>query len=165
MYKTVVKIAAAAMLATMVIGCGGNQEQQNQASAASLMSINRGVDSAYVQLKQSYETFQAAEMDNALEGLNKYLASVSQTLGSMSVPNDCKPLQKAIADKVETLRSIAANESKEQVRIYKIPDTDFTDELRAEWDNISARVDKKVSDANSKVTDISNKIKKNQQTK
>lgn len=139
------------MLAAATIGCGGRSEEQMKADAASLIAVNHNVDSVYNALKQSYETFQAAEMDRALEGFNKYLAEATKTLGGMNVGPECQPLHQLLNKKVETMRSIASNEAKEQVRIYKIPDSDFTDELRQQWDNISSAVDKKVSVANTKV--------------
>jgi hypothetical protein len=151
MLKKTFKIIAVAMLAAATIGCGGRSEEQMKADAASLIAVNHNVDSVYNALKQSYETFQAAEMDRALEGFNKYLAEATKTLGGMNVGPECQPLHQLLNQKVETMRSIASNEAKEQVRIYKIPDSDFTDELRQQWDNISSAVDKKVSVANTKV--------------
>ena len=151
MLKKTLKIIAVAMLATAAISCGGRSEEQMKADAASLMAVNHNVDSVYNQLKQSYETFQAAEMDRALEGFNKYLAEATKTLGGMNVGPECQQLHQLLTKKVGTMLSIASNEAKEQVRIYKIPDSDFTDELRQQWDNISAAADKKVSEANTKV--------------
>ncbi|MBQ1698153.1 MAG: hypothetical protein II075_09755 [Bacteroidales bacterium] len=165
MYKTAIKIAAAAMLATMVVGCGGTQEQQTKESAASLMTINRGLDSVFTSLKQSYETYQASEMDNALEGLNKYLTQASESLRAMDIEKDCLPLQKAISDKIEAMRNIAATDAKEQVRIYKIPDADFTEELLHQWDNISATVDKKLSSVSSIVSKAYDEINNNKSDK
>lgn len=151
MLKKTLKIIAVAMLATATIGCGGRSEEQMKADAASLMAVNHNVDSVYNQLKQSYETFQAAEMDRALEGFNKYLVEATSTLSGMNVGPECQQLHQLLTKKVGTMLSIASNEAKEQVRIYKIPDSDFTDELRQQWDNISAAADKKVSEANTKV--------------
>lgn len=151
MLKKTLKIIAVAMLATATIGCGGRSEEQMKADAASLMAVNHNVDSVYNQLKQSYETFQAAEMDRALEGFNKYLVEATSTLSGMNVGPECQQLHQLLTQKVGTMLSIASNEAKEQVRIYKIPDSDFTDELRQQWDNISAAADKKVSEANTKV--------------
>ena len=61
------------------------------------------------------------------------------------------------------MRSIAATEAKEQVRIYKIPDSDFTDDLRHKWDDISKRVEQKVSEANDIVSKANKEIKQNNQ--
>lgn len=159
MYKAF-KIIIAAMLATATIGCGGRSEEQTKASAASLMAVNSGIDSVYNQLQQSYETFSATEMDRALEGFNNYLLQATKTIQDTKVGDDCKPLQDAISSKIGTMYSIASNEAKEQVRIYKIPDSDFTDDLRHQWDAISATVAKKVSDANSKVNQAIETINK-----
>lgn len=150
MNKSLIKIASIAMLMASVYGCTSS-EVITAADTKTLMTINRGVDSAYNVLKQSYEVFEAAEMDNALAGLNTYLETTAQTIKAMEVSDDCKELQKAISDKVQTLQGIAATDSKEQVRIYKIPDTDFTGELRQQWDEIAARVDKKVAEADANV--------------
>ncbi|MCR5454415.1 MAG: hypothetical protein K6F33_05455 [Bacteroidales bacterium] len=159
--KTVFRIVVAAMVAFSLYGCA-SQSVKTQCNADSLMAINRGLDSVYTELKKSYDTFIPSEMDNALAGLNKYLATASQTLGSMQVVSDCMPLKDAIVKKVATMSSIATNESKEQVRIYKIPDTDFTDELRAEWDKISAQVAQKMEYANNEVAKAQQEIKNQQ---
>lgn len=90
-------------------------------------------------------------MDKALEGMNAYLVEVSKILKDPNYPDDCQELKNAIVDKVIVLQQITSNESKEQVRIYKIPDSDFTEELRKQWDNIDESVTKKLENANSKV--------------
>jgi hypothetical protein len=150
------------MLLASIMGCT-SPAVQTQNNMHTLMNINRGIDSVYVLLQQSYDTYQATEMDNALEGLNNYLAATAQKIGSMQVDDNCKPLLEALAYKVETMRDITATESKEQVRIYKIPDTDFGDDLRKKWDDIASHVEKKITNANAKVTDECNKIKNKQQ--
>lgn len=165
MLKKALKIIAVAMIATATVSCGGSEEQL-KADAASLIAVNHNVDSVYNALKQSYETFQATEMDRALEGFNKYLAEAESALGAMNVVPDCQTLHQLLSQKVQTMRSIAANEAKEQVRIYKIPDTDFDEELRKQWDDLSAAVDKKVTDSNDKVKQAIETInQKTQKTK
>lgn len=163
--KTAIKILAAAMLATSVVGC----EYINQNSAKtkeatqSLMTINSGVDSVYNVLLKSYETFQPEEMDRALEGFNSYLEKVSKSLGDMELPEDCQQLRKSLSEKVNAMRDVASTEAKEQVRLYKIPDTDFTDELRKQWDDLSSTVEKKFTDFNSQVSQALDAINKKSQ--
>ncbi len=164
MYKSAISILTAAMLFAGVVGCNSKQsEEQVKATTTSLMAINNGMDSVFNQLKQSYETFQPIEMDRALDGMNAYIEKAAGDLRSMKIEGDCKVLSDAIAEKAETMRKIASTEAREQVRIYKIPDADFTDDLRKQWDNISANVDKKMSDANAKVSEAINVINQKRQ--
>lgn len=165
--KTAIKILAAAMLATSVLGCdylnlGQNKEKTKEATQ-SLMTINNGVDSVYNLLVKSYETFQPEEMDRALEGFNTFLANAAKSLGEMDMPEECQQLRQSLSEKVEAMRNIASSDAKEQVRIYKIPDADFTDELRQQWDKISSSVEEKVSDFNSKVSNALDAINKKSQ--
>lgn len=150
MKKIAIRIAALLMVVAAACGCSSS-ELKTQNDTTTLSAINRNVDSVYNALKQSYETFQPAEMDRALDGFNKYLAEASLKLSEIKVEKDCQQLHDAVSSKVGVMLSVASNEAKEQVRIYKIPDSDFTAELRQQWDDISATVDKKVSAANAKV--------------
>lgn len=164
MYKSAISILTAAMLMAGVVSCNTQQsEEQVKATTTSLMSINKGMDSVFNQLKQSYETFQPIEMDRALEGMIVYIEKAADSLRSMKIEGECKELSDALIEKAGTMRKIASSEAREQVRIYKIPDSDFTDELRTQWDAISTNVDKKMADANAKISAAINVINQKRQ--
>lgn len=162
MYKKAIKTIMAAMLAAAVASCTPAIER-TKASASSLITVNNGIDSVYNQLLQSYETFSATEMDHALEGFNNYLLQATKAIQDIQADDDCKQLQDAITSKIGVMLAIASNEAKEQVRIYKIPDTDFDEELRRQWDDLSAAVERKVSESNSKVKQAIETINKKTQ--
>lgn len=142
-------VAAAAFF---LCGCGVSPEVRRVNDREALMAICRDVDSVYLVLSQSFDSYNAGVMDSALAGFNSCLASVSSRVGSLEVSDGCRDLYAAVAEKVRVFSEIGAVDSREQVRIYKIPDSDFTDELRAEWDRISAAVRGKVSKANARVS-------------
>ena len=150
MYKKIIKIFVAAVLSSAIIGCN-TQSGPSEASINTLRHLNGDLDSVFNELKSSYETFEPAKMDFALEGLNSYIDKASAELKDMKIENGCQQIHKAMLEKVETMRGIAAKDAKELVRIYKIPDSDFTPELRQQWDNISASADNKMKDVNAKV--------------
>jgi len=150
MHRFVIKSLIAVATIVAIQGCKPSPEQIN-ASVGTLMAVNKGIDSAYTELHNSYQTWNPQVMDKALEGMNAYLVEVSKILKDPNYPDDCQELKNAIVDKVIVLQQITSNESKEQVRIYKIPDSDFTEELRKQWDNIDESVTKKLENANSKV--------------
>ena len=140
MYKSAISILTAAMLFTGVVGCNSKQsEEQVKATTTSLMSINKGMD------------------------MIDYNEKAADSLRSMKIEGECKELSDALIEKAGTMRKIASSEAREQVRIYKIPDSDFTDELRTQWDAISTNVDKKMADANAKISAAINVINQKRQ--
>jgi hypothetical protein len=96
----------------------------------------------------------------ALENLNKYLTSAKETVQNFNSGSDVSKLQAVIIEKIDVMKSIAENESVEQVRLYKIPDTEFTTELRNKWDGIAKNVEQKINEVNKKVEDTRNELTK-----
>ena len=143
---------------TTIFSCKPSEEQVK--SVDSLMVINKNIDSVYRILNEAYESYVPATLDMALENLNKYLTSAKETVQNFNSGSDVSKLQAVIIEKIDVMKSIAENESVEQVRLYKIPDTEFTTELRNKWDGIAKNVEQKINEVNKKVEDTRNELTK-----
>ncbi|MCQ2252127.1 MAG: hypothetical protein MJZ61_01620 [Bacteroidales bacterium] len=153
MFKKTTKIVLCAVaLAGAIFACAPSAEQI-KASAGNLMAVNKQVDSVYTLLNNSYESYQPAAMDKALEDFTVFLSQSQQNIQAMEVLENTTKLREALINKIDVLQHIANSESKEQVRIYKLPDEAFTDELRTQWDGLARNVEKKVKEADKNLND------------
>lgn len=156
MIKRLAQIALAAVSAC-AISCSPSAEKVKSTLEVQ-MAVNKGVDSVYRILNNSYETYHATTMDAALENFSMYLDSSKVILESIKTVGQSDKLTDAIESKIAVMKSIAVNESVEMVRIYKIPENEFNDELRSKWDAIAKGVEQKVKESNKKVDDTYNEI-------
>ena len=157
--KKVLFIATAAISFAGLFSCQPSKEEI-KASAEAQMAINKGIDSVFTILNDSYESYHPATMDAALEGFNKYLDIAVENMRKIKPLSENQQLTEAITEKISVMKKLAKNEAVEQVRIYKLPDTSFTEELRQKWDEIAKNVGEKVLEANKKVETEYNEIQK-----
>ena len=149
---------AAAVLAGL-FSCQPSKEEI-KTSADAQMVINKGIDSVFSVLRESYESYHPATMDAALENLNNYLDKASLDMQKIKPLSPSRELSEAVLEKISVMKAIAKNEAVEQVRIYKLPDTSFTDELRRKWDETAKNVEQKIAEADKKVEEAYSEIQK-----
>ncbi|MBQ5403158.1 MAG: hypothetical protein IIU11_02145 [Bacteroidales bacterium] len=151
-----------ALLAVSFLGLAACQpsKEQIKSSVDAQLVINKGIDSVYKILENSYETYHAGTMDAALEGFSTFLNKAETDLKTIKPLTESGQLTSALEEKIAVMKSIAANQAVEQVRIYKLPDTVFTDDLRQKWDKISKQLKQKISEAQKKIDEACSQINK-----
>lgn len=150
MYRHSIKIFMAIAVIFAIHACQPSQEQI-KTSTNTVMSVNKLIDSTYLELKNAFESYDNARIDASIESLKTMLNTAQQDLENMDIPENCNDLRKAVDEKIIVMKQLADKELNEQVRIYKIDDADFTDSLREEWDRYAASTEQKIKDANNKV--------------
>lgn len=140
----------ALMLAVLCISCKPSAEQIMQ-NADSLKNMYKSVVDAHQVLAQTYETYIAADMDAAHKTLDENLKKASAAIAKIEVLEGCENLASAVKAGLEVYKTVADVDSKEQIRIYKIDDANFTDELREKWDGIARSVETKTKQADAEV--------------
>jgi hypothetical protein len=148
--KTLKSLTLIAVSALGLFSCSPTP-QQIKASAEEQITVNKGLDSVLRNLDEAYQSYHAPTMDAALESLNVYLDNARIKMQQIKPLSENQKLTEAIEEKISLMKSIAQNEAVEQVRIYKLPDTSFTDDLRKKWDDLDNNVKQKVNQATQKV--------------
>ena len=162
--KTIKYLTLSALSCACILSCQPSQ-QQIKASADQQMLVNKALDSAFRVLDDSYQTYHASTMDAALEGLNSYVEKAETQMQQMESLSQNADLTKAICEKIAIIKAIAKTQAIEQVRIYKLPDTAFSDALRQRWDDLDSQVKKQLNEANSKIESAYQNIQTNTKNK
>ncbi len=155
------------MALSLIIAIQACQPSQEKimASAGTVMNVNKQIDSCYLELKYAFESYDNARIDAQIEQLKAMLISADEQLMAMDLPDHCSDLRKSLSDKIMVMKQLAEKELNEQVRIYKIDEADFTDNLRQEWDAYASSTEQKMKAANAKVSKSFEKISNETQNK
>ena len=90
-------------------------------------------------------------MERKFWRLDENLKKASAAIAKIEVLEGCENLANAVKAGLEVYKTVADVDSKEQIRIYKIDDANFTDELREKWDGIARSVETKTKQADAEV--------------
>ena len=157
--KTLKSLTLLAVSFAGLLSCqSGPTKEQIKATAEAQLLVNKELDSVYRRLDDAYQSYHPATMDAALEGLNSYLDNAQSKIQQIKPLSQNQKLTGAIEEKIAVMKSVAKNEAIEQIRIYKLPDTSFTEALRKKWDDLDNSVKQKVNQATQKVDNAYNEI-------
>ena len=163
--KTLKSLTLLAISFAGLLSCqSGPTKEEIKASAEEQLLVNKQLDSVYRILDDAYQSYHAATMDAALEGLNAYLDNAQSKIQQIKPLSQNQKLTGAIEEKISVMKSVAKNEAIEQVRIYKLPDSVFTEDLIKKWNDLDTSVKQKLSQASQNVesayNEIQNELKK-----
>lgn len=112
-----------------------------------LMEQQRAVVVSYDRLLETFDTYVPKKMDGA------FAALVEQLAASRAVVEGVVPVSGGEALKDEVLRYFAVmedaadNDIEYLVRVYKLPENEFTAEVRQQWDSKYKDVDRRIKEA------------------
>ena len=116
-----------------------------------IMSEQKKVVMAYDGLLETYDSYVPRKMDSAL------LDFQTQTTDAIRNVRETVPVQEgeffkdALLEYLEIYNSVAQNEADELVRLYKVPENEFSPEMHVQWENKYKEVDKKLKEADKKL--------------
>ena len=163
--KTLKSLTLLAVSFAGLLSCqSGPTKEEIKASAEEQLLVNKQLDSVYRILDDAYQSYHPATMDAALEGLKVYLNNAQSKMQQIKPLSQNQKLTGAIEEKIAVMKSVAQNEAIEQVRIYKLPDSVFTEDLIKKWNDLDTSVKQKLSQASQNVesayNEIQNELKK-----
>jgi hypothetical protein len=139
-----------ALLLTLLISC---KPSPKEAAAFNdrIMSEQKKVVMAYDGLLETYDSYVPRKMDSALIDFeNQALESIDNVRAVVPVIEG-EALKDAVLEYLEIYKSVAQNEAEELVRLYKVPENEFSAELHVQWENKYKEVDKKLKEADKKL--------------
>jgi hypothetical protein len=135
-----------ALLLTLLISC---KPSPKEAAAFNdrIMSEQKKVVMAYDGLLETYDSYVPRKMDSALIDFeNQALESIDNVRAVVPVIEG-EALKNAVLEYLEIYKSVAQNEAEELVRLYKVPENEFTPEIRIQWDARYKDVDTRIKEA------------------
>lgn len=146
-----------AVLLFSVAACGPSREEA-AAFNDSIINEQKAVIETYDALLESYDTYEGEKMDAALENFTAQIKRSLTAVNNISSISGGDKLKQAAGDCFAVYLSVAENEAPEMVRLYKVPEGDFTTDMRVQWDGIYKSVDTKLKDADKKFIEVQTKF-------
>ncbi len=139
----------ALIVSAIIVSCGPSREDAANFNNM-LIAQQKQVVNQYDELVKTYDTYNAEKMDNQLVAFLTQLSKAEEEVKAMPNFDGADQLKKAFLDYIEQNRSVAENEVRELIRIYKIPEEEFTTELHNSWNDTYTKGDNKIKTAESK---------------
>ncbi|MBQ3656126.1 MAG: hypothetical protein II956_04660 [Bacteroidales bacterium] len=139
-----------ALFLTMLSSC---KPSPKEAAAFNdrVMSEQKKVVMAYDGLLETYDTYIARKMDSALLVFTSQTNKAIENVTDITPVKDGEILKVAVLEYLNVYKSVAENEADELVRLYKVPENEFTPELKAKWDLMYKDADTKLKEADKKL--------------
>jgi len=119
-----------------------------------IMAEQKKVVIAYDGLLSTFDTYVARKMDSALiEFQSQTLEAIDNIKNITPIPEG-ETLKMAVLDYLSTYKDVAENQADELVRIYKIPENEFTPEVRVRWDSKYKELDATIKNADKKLKEV-----------
>jgi hypothetical protein len=149
-----------AIFAVVLSSCKPSQQEAADFNDK-IMSEQKKVVTKYDELLETYDTYVAKKMDDALlEFESQIQASIFEVKNIPDIVGG-EELKEAVLDYFEVYQSVAKDEAPELVRLYKVPENEFSGEMRVQWDSKYKEVDTKLKEADKKLQAVQNSFAEN----
>lgn len=112
-----------------------------------LMEQQKAVVIKYDELLETYDTYVPQKMDDALFAFQSQVENSVYTVRNSVELSGGSSLKEALLNYLEVYQTIANEDAPELVRLYKIPENEFTPEMKAIWDGKYKAIDQRIKDA------------------
>lgn len=143
MFKRIMPFAAAAVLLS---SCGTTPKEAASFNDK-LMLEQKNVVMKYDALLETYDTYVPAKMDDALLEFQSQVESAIYQVKNIDPVSGGSALHETMLNYLETYHTVAVDDAVELVRLYKVPENEFTSEMRSQWDLKYKDVDSRLKSA------------------
>ncbi len=112
-----------------------------------LMEQQRQVVIKYDELLETFDTYVPSKMDAALIALSDQVAAARQNVIGIEPIAGGEALKLGVLEYLTAIDDATQDDFEYLVRLYKIPENEFTPELRIQWEERYKDVDKRLKDA------------------
>lgn len=119
-----------------------------------IMSEQKKVVQKYDELLETYDTYVASKMDNALLEFESQVDESIAKIQEVEPISGGETLKNSVLEYLDVYKNVAKNDAQELVRMYKVPENEFTGEMRVQWDTKYKEVDTRLKAADKKLLAI-----------
>jgi hypothetical protein len=113
----------------------------------SLMEQQKAVVIMYDKLLETFDTYVPAKMDEAYIALADQLTKSRANVQDIIPIEGGEPLKQEVLNYLSVIEDATSNDLEYLVRVYKLPEPEFTSEVRLQWDARYKDVDTRIKDA------------------
>jgi len=144
---TFIVLAAAMMLSACKVTTPKKAAEYND----NVMRHQRELVVKYDKMLESFDTYVGSKMDAAYDELLSEVAYTKYEVGQMETPDGCEGLRDAVLEYAESYDVFIKESLPRLIYIYKLPENQFTPEVRMEWENTYKDMDSKLKEAGKKL--------------
>ena len=145
-----ITLALSLMMATMLFSCKPTSKQAG-AFNDRLMEQQKAVVLKYDELLETFDTYVPEKMDAALLALNTQIDISKDEVNKVETLPGGELLKAEVLNYLTVLSDAAATDFEYLVRLYKMPENEFTPEVRISWDTRYKETDTRIKDAASQL--------------
>ncbi|MCQ2973985.1 MAG: hypothetical protein MJ211_04170 [Bacteroidales bacterium] len=151
------KIFGFLMFVCVLTSCGPTRQEAADYNDR-VIELQRLVITKYDALLETYDTYVASKMDDALIEFEEQIDLSEKAVKAIPIIESAEYYTAEILNYFEVYKSIAENESRELVRLYKVPENEFSSEMRVQWDALYKQSDDKAKAADKKLQEVQTKF-------
>lgn len=146
-------MALSLIMAMTIISCRPTSKQAG-AFNDRLMAQQKAVVLKYDELLETFDTYVPEKMDAALLALSSQIEDSRREVNNVELMEGGENLRNEVLNYLSVLDNAASSDFEYLVRLYKVPENEFTPEIRIDWENRYKEVDTRIKDAAKRLKEV-----------
>jgi len=152
-YAKVITMALSLIVATTLTACRPTSKQAG-AFNDRLMEQQKAVVLKYDKLLETFDTYVPEKMDAALLALSSQIADSKAEVSSVEMIEGGEALRDEVLSYLSVLDNAVSTDFEHLVRLYKMPENEFTAKIRIEWDSRYKEADSRIKEAAARLKEV-----------
>lgn len=144
--KIYLATALSLIIATILMSCKPTPKQAGEFNDQ-LMAQQKAAVLKYDALLETFDTYVPEKMDAALVALSTQIEDSRSEVNQLQMIEGGEALKNEVLNYLSVLDNAAATDFEKLVRLYKVPENEFTPEIRIEWERIYKEADSRIKEA------------------
>jgi hypothetical protein len=119
-----------------------------------LMEQQKAVVLKYDKLLETFDTYVPEKMDAALLALSSQIADSKDEVSRVETMEGGENLKNEVLNYLSVLDNAASTDFEHLVRLYKMPENEFTPKIRIEWETRYKEVDSRIKEAAARLKEV-----------
>ena len=151
--EKIIVMALSMIMAMTIISCRPTSKQAGDFNDR-LMAQQKAVVLKYDALLETFDKYVPEKMDAALLALSSQIADSKDEINRVETIEGGENLKNEVLNYLSVLDNAASTDFEHLVRLYKMPENEFTPKVRIEWENRYKEADTRIKDAATRLKEV-----------
>jgi len=149
----IITMALSLIMAMTIISCRPISRQAGTFNDG-LMEQQKAVVLKYDELLETFDTYVPEKMDAALLAFTTQIEESRNEINRIEVIEGGENLKNEVLNYLSVLDNAATSDFEYLVRLYKVPENEFTPEIRIDWEARYKEVDSRIKEAAKRLKEV-----------
>ena len=149
----IITMALSLIMAMTIISCRPTSRQAGTFNDG-LMEQQKAVVLKYDELLETFDTYVPEKMDAALLAFTTQIEESRNEINRIEVIEGCENLKNEVLNYLSVRDNAATSDFEYLVRLYKVPENEFTPEIRIDWEARYKEVDSRIKEAAKRLKEV-----------